>query len=75
MCTCCLSLSPVAVLTAASSLLCQVKAMLKKGSAAKRKAANFFFAASIAWVRASRVKAGMALQYAREPRPLYPLHR
>ena len=89
--TCCLLLSPdptARSLTPASSLPAQVKAMLKNGSAAKRKAANFFFAASVAWVRASRVRAGMALQYAREPRPLpallralavtvllYPLHR
>ena len=48
----------------------QVQAQIKKGSKVKKALAGFFLSASTAFVRARRVVDGVALQYARQPRPL-----
>ena len=53
----------------------QVKGQVKKGSKVKRALAEFFLSASTAFVRARRVVDGVALKYARQPRPLLPLLR
>ena len=48
----------------------QVKAAIKRGSNAKRTIAAFFFALSGAYIRARRVKNGVDLKWAVQPRPL-----
>lgn len=48
----------------------QVKAAIKRGSNAKRTVAAFFFALSAAYIRARRVKNGVDLKWAVQPRPL-----
>ena len=66
----------------------RVMQTLKRGSQVKRRLATFLLAVSGAFVRARRVVQGVALQYARSPRPalawlwaaataalLWPLHR
>lgn len=66
----------------------QVKQQIKRGSKVKQALAALFLAASGAFVRARRIIDGVALQYARKPRPLlalvwaclvaavmYPIHR
>ena len=51
----------------------QVQAQIKKGSKVKKALAGFFLSASTAFVRARRVVDGVALKYARQPRPLLAL--
>ena len=66
----------------------QVLATIKRGSGARRRLAFALLAVSGAFVRARRIVEGVALQYARTPRPalayfwaaataavLWPLHR
>ena len=48
----------------------QVKAAIKRGSNAKRTIAAFFFALSAVFIRARRVKNGVDLKWAVQPRPL-----
>lgn len=68
--------------------LWQVRGQIMKGSKIKKALANSFLAASTAYVHAKRIVDGVALQYARTPRPffalvmavltstvLYPVHR
>ncbi|KAL3144719.1 hypothetical protein ABBQ38_001843 [Trebouxia sp. C0009 RCD-2024] len=52
------------------TLQTKVKAAIKRGSNAKRTVAAFFFALSAAYIRARRVKNGVDLKWAVQPRPL-----
>lgn len=52
-----------------STLMVQVKAAIKRGSNAKRTIAAFFFALSGIFIRARRVKNGVDLKWAVQPRP------
>lgn len=55
------------------SIHLQVKAAIKRGSNAKRTIAAFFFALSGAYIRARRVKNGVDLKWAVQPRPIVAL--
>lgn len=50
-------------------------ATLKSASAVRRALATGLLAAAVAYVRARRVVEGLALEYARQPRPLLALAR
>ena len=58
-----------------STLMVQVKAAIKRGSNAKRTIAAFFFALSGIFIRARRVKNGVDLKWAVQPRPFTALLR